>query len=65
MGVRIPRHLEEELAWAIDKWLWVISHIMLFSYITKELKNKVILSLNNIVCIAMWSLVMYSICFII
>ena len=45
MGVCMSRHLEEELAWATDKWLWVINHIMLFrtvSYITKELKNKVI-----------------------
>ena len=34
-------HLKEELAWAIDKRLWVISTIKLFknSYSTKELKD--------------------------
>ena len=30
MGVHILRHLKEELAWAIDKQLQVISNIMLF-----------------------------------
>ena len=25
----VLRHLKEELAWAIDKWLWVISSKML------------------------------------
>ena len=32
---------------------------------TKKLNNKTILGLNNIVCIAMWSLVLYSNCFVI
>ena len=44
------------------------SNIMLFKTVsstTKELKNKAGLSVNNIVCIAMWSLKMYSNCFII
>ena len=30
VNVCILRHLKEELAWAIDKWLWVISNKMLF-----------------------------------
>ena len=34
--------------------------VMQNSYATKELKNNVVLSLKHIVCIAMWSLVMYS-----
>ena len=41
VDVRVSSHLKEELAWAADKWLWVISTIMLFiknSYNTKELK---------------------------
>ena len=29
-GVHVSRHLKEELAWAIDKWLLGISHTMLF-----------------------------------
>ena len=46
----------------------VISNIMLFKTVivtTKKLKNKAILSLNNIVCVAKWSLVMYSNCLVI
>ena len=35
------------------------------SYTTKELKNKAILSLNNFLCIVMWSIVMYSNSFVI
>ena len=45
MSVHISRHLKEELAWVTDKWLWVISNIMLFkafSYINKKLKNKAV-----------------------
>ena len=30
MGVQVSRHLKEELAWAIDKWLQFIRNIMLF-----------------------------------
>ena len=32
IGVHVSSHLKEELAcnWAVDKWLWVISTIMLF-----------------------------------
>ena len=41
VDVRVSSHLKEELAWAADKWLQVISTIMLFknSYSTKELKG--------------------------
>ena len=30
MNVHVVRNLKEELAWAIDKWLWVISNTVLF-----------------------------------
>ena len=30
VNVHVLRHLKEELAWAIDKWLWVISNKMFF-----------------------------------
>ena len=30
VNILISRHLKEELAWAIDKRLWVISNKMLF-----------------------------------
>ena len=30
IDVRISSHLKEELAWAVDKWLQIISTIMLF-----------------------------------
>ena len=29
VDVRISSHLKEELAWVIDKWLWIISTIMI------------------------------------
>ena len=61
VGVHVSRRLKEKLAWATDKRLQVISNIM-FSLTTKKLKNKVVLSIFNIVCIGMWSLVMYSNC---
>ena len=60
MGVCISKSLKEELAWATYKRLQVIINIM--SYTTKKVKNKAVLSLNNIVCIAVWSLVTYSNC---
>ena len=52
VNVCISSDLKEELAWTVDKWLLVISTIMLFknSYSTKELKelkNKTILSLKQ------------------
>ena len=43
MNVCISKRLKEELAWAIDKWLCVISIKMLFKTVvrtTKKLKNK-------------------------
>ena len=49
--------IKRKLAWATDKRLQVISTITLFNHTTKKLKNKVVLSLFKIVCIAMWSLV--------
>ena len=55
--------LKEELPWATDKQLQGVCNIMLFktaSYTTEEIKSKAVLSLNNTVCVAMWSLVMYS-----
>ena len=41
IDVRISSHLKEELTWAIDKQLWIISTIMLFqsSKSSKELKE--------------------------
>ena len=42
VNVCISNHLKEDLAWATDKWLWVISIIMLFKkqlYSTKKLKE--------------------------
>ena len=30
VNVHVSRRLKEELAWAIDKWLWVISNLVLF-----------------------------------
>ena len=51
VNVRVSRHLKEELAWVIDKWLWAISNKMLVVYTTKKLKNKAVLNLKQ--CIAM------------
>ena len=50
VNIRVSSHLKEELTWAIDKRLRVISTIMLFknSKSTKELKklkNKAVLIL--------------------
>ena len=58
VNVHVSSHLKEELVWATDKWLWVISTTMLFknSYSTKELKG-------TKEYIPMWSLVTYSNCF--
>ena len=52
VDVCVSSHLKEELTWAIDKRLWVISAIMLFknSKSTKELKklkNKAFLNLKQ------------------
>ena len=53
-AVRISRCLKEELAWAMDKRLQIISHIMLLknSYTTEELKCKAIFKFK--VYFAMW-----------
>ena len=34
VNIHILRHLKEELAWSIEKWLWVISNTMLFKTVT-------------------------------
>ena len=52
IDVRVSSHLKEELTWAIDKRLRVISTIVLFknSKSTKELKklkNKAVLNLKQ------------------
>ena len=51
MNICISKYLKEELAWAIDKRLWVISNRSLFKIVitTKELKNKAILTLNYVI----------------
>ena len=48
-GVCVSRLLKEELAWVIDKRLWVISNKMLFKTILplKKLKNKAILNIEK------------------
>ena len=35
-NIHILRHLKEELAWSIEKWLWVISNTMLFKTVTVD-----------------------------
>ena len=42
LNVHVTSCLKEELAWAIDKWLRVISNTNVFknSYTTKNLNNK-------------------------
>ena len=49
VDVRVSSHLKEELTWAIDKRLRVISSIMLLknSKGTKKLKNKAVLNLKQ------------------
>ena len=41
IDVHVSSHFKEELVWAVDKWLWVISTIMLFknSKSAKDLKE--------------------------
>ena len=36
INVSVPRHLKEELAWAIHKQLWVISNTMLFETVIPQ-----------------------------
>ena len=47
--LRVSSHLKEELAWAVNKQLWVISTTMVFknSKSTKELTNKAVLTLKQ------------------
>ena len=47
MNVHVSRHLKEELAWIIDKHLWVISNKMLFKTVVplkNYVKNKAVLN---------------------
>ena len=41
VGVHISSHVKEEMTWAVDKWLRIISSMMLFknSKSIKELKG--------------------------
>ena len=66
VGVHVSRQLKEGLTSATDKPFQVISNIILFkSHTTKKLNNQAVLSVNNIVYVAMWSLVTYSNCLVI
>ena len=50
LNVRVSKSSKEELAWAIDKRLRVVSSKMLFKtviYTTKKLKNKAVLNLKQ------------------
>ena len=49
---------------ATYKWFWVISNMLSKnSYTSKELKNRAVLSFQDIACIDMWSIIMYYNCF--
>ena len=39
MDIGILSHLKEELSWAANKWLWVISTIMLFKKTVRVLRS--------------------------
>ena len=55
VDICISSHLKKkELAWTVDKRLWVISTVMLCKSI-KELRNR-----NFLNYVAMWPLVTYS-----
>ena len=47
VGIHILEHLKEELAWAIDKWLWFISNMKAVIPLNKKLKNKALLNLQQ------------------
>ena len=47
IDIRVSSRLKEELAWATDKWLWVISTILMFNKTIIVLKNKAVLSLKQ------------------
>ena len=67
VGIHVSRLLKEELACATDKRHQVISNIMLFKTVIplRNQRIKSFLSLNNTLCVAKWSLVMYSNCLVI
>ena len=46
VNVCVSRHLKGELAWATDKWLWVISNKMLFKTVI-PLRNWAVLNLKQ------------------
>ena len=52
MGVCILRHLKEELAWATNRWLQIISSMLFKTVILlcKELKNKFKTVLDVLLC---------------
>ena len=50
-GVHVSKHLKEKLAWAIDKGFHFISNLKTIT----PLRNKAALSLNDIICVAMWT----------
>ena len=52
IDVHVSSHLKEELAWAVDKQLWVISTIMLFknNKTTKKLKGTSCFKFKTILC---------------
>ena len=49
VNVRVSKSLKEELAWAIDKWVRVVSNKMLFKTVIpqRKLKNKAALNLKQ------------------
>ena len=58
VGVHLSRQLKEKLALDTDKQLQIISNVMLIKtvrYAINKLKNKAVLHLNIIVCIALWT----------
>ena len=46
VDVHVSSYLKRELAWAVDKQLWVISTLMLFKG-TEELKNRAVLNFKQ------------------
>ena len=52
VNVYISRCVKEELAWAIDRRLRVVSNKI--SYSAKKLKKQAVINLNNIVCVTIY-----------
>ena len=68
VGVHISRYSKEGLAWATDKWLQVISTIMLFKTIIPLRNSRIKPFYVSIILYALLrtcSLVTYTSCFII